>query len=318
MTLIGFLKEWTLPTAIVAGCGCYFAFSTIEWLQPAGAVLGPFFASILPVCVFLTLLITFCKVDFHSLRPRRWHFQLLMAQLLMIAALVGIIRWAGDNAQQRLLWESALTCVIAPCAAAAPVVTGKLGGNLNSMVTFTLVSSLAAALLIPIVFPMLEKAEHITFLAAFFVILRKLAVVLVLPLAMAYVIRHHLHRLHRWITSRANLGFYTWAFTLSINAGVIMHNITTSHISGLLLLLIAGASLLMCGVQFGVGRAIGKRHGEAINAGQGMFQKNTALTIWVSYIYLNPVASVGAGCYVLWQNIINSIELWHHDHHRKP
>ena len=26
--------------------------------------------------------------------------------------------------------------------------------------------------------------------------------------------------------------------------------------------------------------------------------------------YLNPVASVGAGCYVLWQNIINSLELW--------
>jgi BASS family bile acid:Na+ symporter len=27
-------------------------------------------------------------------------------------------------------------------------------------------------------------------------------------------------------------------------------------------------------------------------------------------MYLNPVASVGAGCYVLWQNIINSIEIW--------
>jgi len=27
-------------------------------------------------------------------------------------------------------------------------------------------------------------------------------------------------------------------------------------------------------------------------------------------MYLNPVASVGAGCYVLWQNIINSLELW--------
>ena len=27
-------------------------------------------------------------------------------------------------------------------------------------------------------------------------------------------------------------------------------------------------------------------------------------------MYLSPVASIGAGCYVLWQNIINSIELW--------
>jgi BASS family bile acid:Na+ symporter len=27
-------------------------------------------------------------------------------------------------------------------------------------------------------------------------------------------------------------------------------------------------------------------------------------------MYLNPVASVGAGCYVLWQNIINSLEIY--------
>jgi BASS family bile acid:Na+ symporter len=47
-----------------------------------------------------------------------------------------------------------------------------------------------------------------------------------------------------------------------------------------------------------------------VNAGQALFQKNTALSIWVSYMYLNPVASVGAGCYVLWQNVINSLELW--------
>jgi len=63
-------------------------------------------------------------------------------------------------------------------------------------------------------------------------------------------------------------------------------------------------------IQFAIGRKIGKRYGEHINAGQALFQKNTALAIWVSYMYLNPVASVGAGCYVLWQNIINSLELW--------
>jgi BASS family bile acid:Na+ symporter len=27
-------------------------------------------------------------------------------------------------------------------------------------------------------------------------------------------------------------------------------------------------------------------------------------------MYLAPVASIGAGCYVLWQNLINSAELW--------
>ena len=43
-----------------------------------------------------------------------------------------------------------------------------------------------------------------------------------------------------------------------------------------------------------------------------MFQKNTSLAIWIAYMYLTPEASIGAGCYVLWQNIINSYELWQH------
>ena len=73
--------------------------------------------------------------------------------------------------------------------------------------------------------------------------------------------------------------------------------------------MIALTTLLLCFVQFGFGRMIGKHLGEEINSGQALFQKNTALSIWVAYMYLNPVSSIGAGCYVLWQNIINSIEL---------
>jgi BASS family bile acid:Na+ symporter len=59
-----------------------------------------------------------------------------------------------------------------------------------------------------------------------------------------------------------------------------------------------------------MGRWIGCQLGDEIDGGQASFQKNTALSIWVAYTYLNPVASVGAGCYVLWQNIVNSLELY--------
>jgi BASS family bile acid:Na+ symporter len=65
-------------------------------------------------------------------------------------------------------------------------------------------------------------------------------------------------------------------------------------------------------VQFGIGRLVGRHMGEEVNAGQALFQKYTALSIWVAYMYLNPVASIGAGCYVLWQNIINSLELYYY------
>jgi len=39
-------------------------------------------------------------------------------------------------------------------------------------------------------------------------------------------------------------------------------------------------------------------------------QKNTILAIWMAHTYLNPLSSVAPGSYVLWQNIINSCQLW--------
>ena len=283
--MLRFLKEWTLPVAIALGTLCYLLFYYVPALDAAGKWFGPVFDVIFPFFVFLTLLVTFCKVDFHQMRPHRWHLWVLVAQIVLVAANVGIIFFVGDNMEQKILWEGVLTCVIGPSASAAPVVTGKLGGNISTMTTFTLISSFASALMIPAVFPLLEHEAHITFLQAFFIILEKVAMVLILPLV-----------------------FYFWGVSLSITTGITVKNIVHSNASLSLLLMIALLSLIMCFIQFGIGRAIGTRFGEKINSGQALFQKNTALSIWVAYMYLNPVASVGAGCYVLWQNIINSAQ----------
>ncbi|MDD7317610.1 MAG: bile acid:sodium symporter [Prevotella sp.] len=308
--MIKFLKDWTLPVAIVLGTLCYLPFCYIPALDGAARVFGPVFDVIFPFFVFLTLLVTFCKVDFHQMRPHRWHLWVLVAQVVLVVLNIAIILFADNGSEQKILWEAVLTCVIGPSASAAPVVTGKLGGNISTMTTFTIISSLASAFMIPAVFPLLEQDAGITFLAAFIIILEKVAMVLILPLILGYLIRHYVGPMHRWIVSKPNLGFYFWGVSLSITTGITVKNIIHSDASLPLLIMIALFSLIVCFVQFGIGRAIGNRFGEKINSGQALFQKNTALSIWVAYMYLNPVASVGAGCYVLWQNIINSLELW--------
>ena len=133
---------------------------------------------------------------------------------------------------------------------------------------------------------------------------------LILPLVLGWIVQHHLPKLRDRIVAMPNLSFYCWAASLSITTGITVKNIVHSEATILLLLAIAAASFVLCSLQFAIGRAVGRRLGEEVNAGQALFQKNTALSIWVAYMYLHPVASVGAGCYVLWQNIINSIELW--------
>jgi BASS family bile acid:Na+ symporter len=310
MNIIKFLKDWTLPVSITVGTVCYLTFYYVPQLDALGTQLAPVFDVIFPLFVFLTLWVTFCKVDFHQMRPHRWHIGVLVAQLLLVAANIGIVFLVEADVEQKLLWEAMLTCIIGPAASASPVVTGKLGGNISTMTTYVLISSLASALLIPLVFPMLEQAIKVSFMEAFLIILEKVSIVLLLPLVLGWLMQHYMKGICAKIAAMPNLSFYFWAISLSITTGITVKNIVHSTASLTLLLLIAGTTFVLCWVQFGIGRAIGHHLGEEINAGQALFQKNTALSIWVAYMYLHPVASVGAGCYVLWQNIINSLELW--------
>ena len=319
-----FLKDWTLPVAIAVGTTVYLTFYHVPQLDDLGNTLGPVMDTIFPIMVFITLFITFCKVDFHQMMPHRWHAGVFTAQLLLVA-IVGVGCWMlGDGGQSpltshlspltspntKLLLEAMLTCIIGPSAAAAPVVTGKLGGNISTMTTYVILSSVVSAILIPLVFPLLEQTVHVDFLSAFLIILQKVSTVLLLPLVLGWLVQHYWKALCGYILSVPNLSFYTWAISLSITTGITVKNIVHSAAPLSLLLSIAAATLLLCFLQFAIGRGIGRRLGEEINAGQALFQKNTALSIWVAYMYLNPVASIGAGCYVLWQNIINSLELW--------
>lgn len=307
--------------AITVGTLSYLLFYLTPALDGAGDVLGRIFDTIFPLSVFSTLFVTFCKVDFHQMRPHRWHLGVLLVQIVLTAVNVVAILLLHSHLRNLeasqlegqgglLLLEAVLTCVIAPSATAAPVIVGKLGGNISTMSAFTVISSFAQALIIPVVFPLLEPSADLSFWAAFLVILRKLALVLLLPLLLGWTVQHTSQRLHLWIASKPNLSFYCWAFSLAITAGITVKNIVHSEASFVLLAAIALATLVVCFVQYALGRGVGHWLGEPLNSGQALFQKNTALSIWVSYIYLNPVASVGAGCYVLWQNVINSLEIW--------
>ena len=310
MNIIRFLKDWTLPVAIAVGTVVYLLFYLVPFLDGAGDALGQVVDAIFPFMVFSTLFSTYCRIDFHQMRPHRWHIGVFLSQVALVAFNVWIIFRVDADPEQKLLWESVLTCVIGPAATAAPVVTAKIGGNINTMTAYVVISAFGSALMIPAVFPLLERGASAGFWEMSFIILQKLAMVLVAPLVLGWFVQHYAKRLCAWIVSIPDLSFYLWAAQLSVTSGVTVRNIVHSDAALRTLLMIAVLSLILCFVLFLIGRWIGRHLGDEIDGGQASFQKNTALSIWVAYVYLNPVASVGAGCYVLWQNIINSLELW--------
>lgn len=314
MNIVSFIKSWILPVSMAVGVLGYLLFAFTPMLSSVSVFFDSIFRSILPVAMFLMLYVTFCKVDFRKLKPVKWHLWIGIFQILFVFLVVGIILLLHLNSDMLILMESVLACIICPCASAAPVVTQKLGGSIEDMTTYTFLSNFICAALIPICFPLIESSANIDFLEAFLIILYRVCMVLVLPMLIAYFTKHWriLQPLYTWILSVRNLGFYLWACTLTIVTGTTVKNIVHADTTALFLILIALLGLVMCLVQFAVGRYIGRRFDSVIESGQALGQKNTTFAIWIAFTYLNPLSSVGPGCYILWQNIINSIEIWYY------
>lgn len=310
MTLKKLLKQYTLPLAMASGTIIYLLFANVTPLQGIGDAVGPVIVDIFPVFMFLVLFTTFCKVNFHRMRPVGWHFWVGLFQLLFVAGVVGAIIAFDIKGDNLILLESVLTCIIGPCAAAAAVVTAKLGGDLEEMTTYTFMSNLITALLVPLCFPLIDNSVEMDFWQAFAIILYKVCMVLVVPMGLAYIVKHFMHRLHQWILSINDLSFYLWGLSLMIVTGITVKNIVHAETSAHFIVLIAIMVLFLCLVQFAVGRYVGHFFHRTQEAGQALGQKNTAFAIWIAYTYLNPLSSVGPGCYILWQNLINSIELY--------
>ena len=310
MGLLRFIKNWTLPVAIVSGAVVYFIFAYIPALDGAATFFAPVLDALLPVLMFFVLAVTFCKVDFKRLIPVKWHLWVTLCQVLFVALITAAMVGFGVEGKSLIIMEAILTCVSGPCATAAAVVTQKLGGDLEEMTTFTFISNFVTALLIPICFPIIDKSADMPFWSAFGEILYKVCIVLVAPMALAFFVKHYMKRLHRWVIGVKDLSYYLWGVNLMIVSGITVRNIVHAETSAAFIATIAVLSLVVCIALFATGRLIGRRFGNTVDAGQAFGQKNTAFSIWIASTYLTPLSTVGPGCYILWQNIINSIEIW--------
>lgn len=310
MNIIKFLKDWTLPVSMGLGTIVYLIFAFVPALDSMAVVMEPVFNTILPLFMFLILFVTFCKVDFHKMRPVGWHLWVSIFNLLFVGIVMAIVLFFHFTGDKLVLMEALLMCIIAPTATAAAVVTQKLGGSLEEMTTYTFLSNFLTVMLVPVCFPLIEKSADISFMSAFLKILYQVVTLLVVPMFLAYLVKHYWLKLHRKIVSVRDLSFYLWGCSLMIVTGTTVKNIVHAQATLLLLCTIAVLGLVLCVIQFAVGRFLGHYFNRTQEAGQALGQKNTAFAIWMAYTYLTPLASVGPGCYILWQNIINSFEIW--------
>lgn len=308
--IIRFFKIWTLPLGMFAGVGVYLMFHYISWLSPLKVLAGGAEDYILPVMVFIQLFTTFCKVNPREMRLKRWHVVMLAVQLTCCLAVALPIHFFL-HFEYNVVAQGALVCLIVPTGTAAAVIAGRLGGNETTLTTYTILSNLVAAVMIPAVFPLVEMQSAGSFGQQFLLILRRVFPLLLTPFFAAWALREFLPKLHvlvvKWCGS---LAFYLWGVSLVIAIGLTLRSVVNSHFDPHVMWLLALSALVACAWQFGIGKLVGKHCNDYISCGQGFGQKNTILAIWVSYTYLTPVISVAPSCYIVWQNIVNSWQPW--------
>lgn len=304
-----FLKNWMLPLAMTAGAAIYLILHYVPSFSELGYMAVA--RRLQPVLVSIMLFLQLNTVAPTDLKFHKWHFVLITVQALLFA-IIAFIAAGIDSGGGRILLECAMLCFICPTAAAAGVITSRIGGSLPGIMTYTVLSDTLASLLIPLMIPMVHPAADIGFLASFWAIIKRVFSILVLPCVLAWFIRYCIPGLQRWLAKYVGWAFYVWSVGLVLAISLAAGALVTSGIGVLVALGIALVSLVCCLFQFWLGRRVARGYGrvESITAGQALGQKNTGFIIWLGLSYMTPVTSVAGGLYAVWHNLVNSYELY--------
>jgi len=262
-------------------------------------------AFLIPYLIFIMLLFTYTKLSLKNIQFTKMHLWLIVVQIVGSVGVYFIL-----NPINTILAQGVMICILAPTATAAPVIAGMLKGNIASLTAYSLISNFTVALFAPLFFSYIGYNE-LPFFDSVFEISKRVGFLLIIPFIAALLINKLLPKAGEYMQSKSGISFYLWSIALTVVTGRTVEFIIAQGESQIIIeLAIAIGALVICVFQFWLGRRIGRKLDDTVAGGQGLGQKNTVLAIWMAQIYLNPLSSIGPGAYVLWQNSVNSWQIW--------
>ena len=255
------------------------------WLSMLiGALLYPWLLPLkplLPWLIFFMLFFTFCKVNPLDLRLHKWHWVVLAAQMILsFGSYAGVSYLTNDP----ILAQGIMICFIMPTATAAPIIAGKMGGSIQNLTTFTLLSNFATAIIVPATFPLINDQLQMTnyqfaeqFWPAFVLILSRVAPLLLVPFFSAWLLRLGFNAYYRrkyaslpcgegkggvpeFVLPKklALLPFYLWVASIIVLSATVTQTVITNYQSQMTnMLILLACSFFACLLQFGLGKWIG-------------------------------------------------------------
>ena len=286
-----------------------------SYILPAAIILGlllhkycAMFSFLVPYIIFSILLLTFSAVDIKKLRMSRLDIWLMLFQITVSLGSYLILKWLGAG---KIIAEGVLIGVLCPVASSVAVISCMLGANRETVTAYTIIGNLMVAVVAPIYFSFIGNQQDMPFLESFWMILKRVGVVLGIPFFAAWMLEVWWPKGSDFLRRYKGLSFYLWSLALLFTLGqtidfIFLHG--EGNWSSILWLGVA--SLLFCVIQFGFGRWLGGKYGDKISGGQLLGQKNTAMGIWMANYYLTPLASVFMAFYSVFQNVWNSWQMW--------
>ena len=286
-TMVGFARTGALLSAIALGA-----------LIPQGHVLAPGIRWLVMAMLFLVFLQT--RLSRSALSAR--HLALLGANIALGFVGFGLGWWIGG----RDVALGGFFCGITPTAIAAPVIISFLRGRVDFVVAAFLLTNITIAALMPLLLPLvLGRATP----EAFAQVLGSVGFVVFTPMFAAWALRAVHAGASEWPGRLRNLSFGMWVtamFLITSNASDFLRR--HADTPQVLLLQIATTSLIVCALNFALGRLIGGREFPR-EASQALGQKNTTFTIYLALTYASPLVALAPTCYVIWHNLWNSWQL---------
>ncbi|MFI3306644.1 MAG: transporter [Rikenellaceae bacterium] len=259
-----------------------------------------------PLLIFLMLFVTFCRVRIRDLRITWLHVILVLFQVVATPLVYYVLLPVGGE----IVAQGGMVCFLAPIAMAAVAIGALLGANVTTMVSYTLICNLVMAFVAPIYLDLFGNGE-----CTFAQILGRVVPLLLAPLVMAQLLKFVWHNAAEWIGGHSQMSFYMWLVSMALTLARTTRYIVdvSDTITFATALALAAVAFASCVAQYGVGRLLGRRFGDGVAGAQSLGQKNTVLTVWLSQAFLYPVSSIAPTSYIIWQNLVNSYQLYRHD-----
>lgn len=308
-----FLRKWMLLISMALGVGVYLLLALIPGLEQAERNYISAARDLQPFLVGVMLFLQFNVTAPSDLKVHRWHAEVLGVQALLFAVFT-VITILLPEGNLRILAECAMLCFICPTASACGVITSKIGGDLQQTMAYLLLCDIMSTLLIPATVPLVCPQDGVGYFSLLWIVTKRVFSMLVLPCALAWLIRYTLPGVQKWLARYTGWAFYVWGISLLLAMSLATRALAQSSASLWLAVLIAIVALSCCLVQFYLGRRIAKGYGRrtSVTAGQTFGQKNTGFLIWLGFNYMTPITSVAGGLYAICQNLVNSWELQHY------